>query len=425
MQLISLNIVKHQHDMVKSQLKRKHNLPRVKDNVKQATIDIFPPDQGIAFLNELNYHPRPVFQSYNAYNEHLLNLNAKFYANNNAPEFVLFKLAPIDNRFPLMEDSQVLKILARDYRPLLTEKGYTLLQRDPRGSGLVINTTQPLLQKTITFDETVNIQDLSSKNLTLKLNIQSSLLGKATKFLLKAPEVVLNMTTVNNKPLRYRIIPSMVNTDFMFNPLVRNENEWKNWSEKKYLPRIANFNISLKPLFGFNSKQLQVLFKPEIMVEVKENNITPQMSKQAILYSSFSAVPHTVVSPTPPAINIISENDKEVITIQAPSEMRFHITPGRHAFSCKFGVLKKAYSGTNPTDGIEFSASLTTKDSKQESLIFKRFLNPVQVEDDKNVQKWVSVFTMRIPYTLVLRTNPGPANDNAHDYGFWQSVTID
>jgi hypothetical protein len=273
--LNSLTTFKAGRDAAVAQLQREYALPNIQATVKQATVDVFPPEIAVALLNGLNYHPRPIFQSYSAYNDKLLALNAKFYTGTQAPEFVLFKITPIDGRFPLAEDSQVLRILLRDYQPVLVEKGYVLLKRNPRGSGLVVNTKKPLLTQTVKFGENVDISHLSDKNLTLSLDIRKSLLGRFTKLFFKLPEVYFAIQTTDGASFTYRIIPNVVKSDFIFNPLILNESDWLAWHDGKPTKRIANFRVLLNPQWSLESKQLECLFQPEVVVRVSENEVTP------------------------------------------------------------------------------------------------------------------------------------------------------
>src|SRR5207302_10303487 len=103
-------------------------LPRERKIVGQSTVDVFGQEQFYAVFNGLNYHPRPVFQSYMAYNRTLARLNEDFYLSTLAPEFVLFELNPIDRKFPPLEDSQVLLHLLINYQLAESEGPFLLLR---------------------------------------------------------------------------------------------------------------------------------------------------------------------------------------------------------------------------------------------------------------------------------------------------------
>ncbi len=60
-------------------------LPTIRGLIGQASVDVFGHAQAIAFFNDLNYQPRPVFQSYAAYNPHLMQLNNQCYQSVSVP----------------------------------------------------------------------------------------------------------------------------------------------------------------------------------------------------------------------------------------------------------------------------------------------------------------------------------------------------
>jgi len=418
--LSSLTTVKAGRDAEVAKLQRDYALPNIQTAVKQATVDVFPPEIAVGLLNGLNYHPRPVYQSHATNTEKLLDLNAQFYASDKAPEFVLFKIGPIDGRFPLTEDSQVLRILLRDYQPVLVEKGWVLLKRHPRGSGLVVNTKEPLLTKTVKFGENLDISHLSDKSLLLSLDIRKSLLGRFTKLFFKLPEVSLVIQTTDGAISAYRIIPSVVKSDFIFNPLILNEREWLAWHTGLPTQRIANFRVMLKPQWSLSSESLEQLFQSEITVRVSENEITPYpIEATNMFYPAFSVAPYAISS----TVENKSENGQEVLMVHAPGEMRFHVEPGNHKLTCEFGILVGAYTNTQyPTDGVEFSVSLI--ENNQESVLFKRLLQPLQVAGDRGIQKCEAAFEVKATGDLVLRTHPGPAGNTASDWSFWRAVKI-
>jgi hypothetical protein len=104
-------------------------LPEIRKIVGDSTVDVFGQDQVYALFNDLNYHPRPVFQSYMAYNNRLMGLNEEFYLSKAAPDYVLFELSAVDRKFPPLEDAWVLRYLLMNYEPAFLEKHFQLLHR--------------------------------------------------------------------------------------------------------------------------------------------------------------------------------------------------------------------------------------------------------------------------------------------------------
>ncbi len=208
--------------------KQQYDLPNIRKSVGQSTVDIFSWEQGVLFLNELNWHPRPVFQSYTAYTPSLIATNGDFYASDKAPEFVILKLQAIDRQFPLMNDAEAIKIVLRDYQPVLSEKGYLLLKRKPRGQGFV-SKGERLLTRQIKIDELLDIRLMSHKSLLLSLDIRKSLLGHLYTLLYRLPEVYLEIVATDGTKMSYRVIPKMTTSGFVINPLIRNQAQLIGW----------------------------------------------------------------------------------------------------------------------------------------------------------------------------------------------------
>lgn len=76
-----------------------HDLPEIRARVGGATVDLLGSENGLIFLNRLNYAPRPVIQGYSAYTALLVRHNRDFLLSPRAPEFLLVRYATIDHRF--------------------------------------------------------------------------------------------------------------------------------------------------------------------------------------------------------------------------------------------------------------------------------------------------------------------------------------
>ena len=422
--LINLPDFKANQDRIVSNLKQQYNLPKIREQVGRATVDIFSWEQGVLFLNGLNWHPRPVFQSYVAFTPSLITINGDFYANEQAPEFVIFKLQTIDGQFPLMNDNEALKILLRDYQPVLSEKGYLLLKRVPRGQGRV-STGETLLKQEIKIDEPVDIRYLSHQPLLLSLDIRKSWLGHLASLLYKLPLLSLEIEATDGTKMSYRIIPGMTQSGFVINPLILNQADLVGWYTDSALKRVATLRVVVKP-----EPWLQYFFNSNVVLKISEYKVTPypvddtfKQNLRVGLYPMFHSVPYQVSSPSHKA----SEDGQPVLMVHALGEMRFRVSAGKHTLTGKFGILKGAYSAENkyPTDGVEFSA-LIQGEKSQERILFKRFLNPHIVEPDRGLQNLPTIsFEIEQNAELVLRTHPGAANNPQCDWSFWNAVRIE
>ena len=77
----------------KLEAQRAHaQLPNLSAAIGRSTVDVFGQNSAYALFNDLNYRPRPVFQSYAVFNAPLMEINDRAFAADAAPAFVLFNL---------------------------------------------------------------------------------------------------------------------------------------------------------------------------------------------------------------------------------------------------------------------------------------------------------------------------------------------
>jgi hypothetical protein len=196
-------------------------LPRIKAALHGAPVDMISYELGTVFLNELTWHPRPVFQSYSAFTPALLAANARFIEQAQAPEYVIFKLQTLDDRPPTLDDGALLLKLFRTYRPILAEKTYLLFQRRPDRAGPV--SCAPAVRRTrvIRFNEEVPLDDRGSTPEKITLQVRYSAWGKLLNGLYKPSPLFLQVRTATGQDVTYRLIPGMARTGFLINPLLR------------------------------------------------------------------------------------------------------------------------------------------------------------------------------------------------------------
>jgi hypothetical protein len=209
--------------------KKASQLPRVQKQVGTAAVDVLTEHQGVLFVNELNYRPRPVLQSSCAYTSYLLRANAEFLRSQNAPEFLLLYWYSIDGRLPTMEDSQALQVILASYAPVLVEAmsavpdaPFLLLKRRATAPEKATGPGDVLLERTVRFDERIDIEKSAATYQTLALQIRYSLWGKVRSFFYKPPPVFIHLKTTSSESVTYRLIPAMTEDSFLINPFVGN-----------------------------------------------------------------------------------------------------------------------------------------------------------------------------------------------------------
>jgi hypothetical protein len=93
---------------------------RIIDRINDKSVDIIPTDISYIYFNDLNYSPRPSMQSYASYSGRLDGINAKKYASDNAPDFIMYAIGSIDNRHPFWDESKTKMVMLANYQVIDT-----------------------------------------------------------------------------------------------------------------------------------------------------------------------------------------------------------------------------------------------------------------------------------------------------------------
>gem|GEM_PF-856734 len=440
------------YNALTDQLKKQYDLPKIREEVTQAPVDMFSPQQGIVFLNGLNYQPRPLFQGYSAYTQSLLNKNAEFYNNpRQAPEFVLFDIDSLDHRFPTSEDSQTLKVILRDYQALFMEKGWLLLKRHPReDSALTLGPREAdgskkmsavSLTTTVQLGERVDLTDLSSKSLLLSLEIQPSWRGRLSKWLFQLPPLFLEVETTTGRFITFRLLPSLASSEFWLNPLLLDQIDWLNWYLGKSLTQVAAIRVIAPPRW-------QRLWQSTVSVKITESLMTPypmaetihQTLQENLIRLAMDSIP-TAVS-TPNRLVLVSSKPeagtKKIVAkevekpavwiVECPGEMSFPVMAGNYQLAGQFGILPESYDQveatvTTTTGEVQFSAYFIDA-TGQELPIFNKILRPWQIIEDRQKINFDFSFQLTSAGTIVLRTRAIPVETTLGQWVFWSGVQL-
>lgn len=194
-------------------------LPGLADRVGRAGIDMFGSEQTAVLFSGLNYHPRPVFQSYAAYSASLMEWNDEFYLSLNAPEYVLFRLSGLDRKFPPLADSRALRNLLINYQPTATDGTFLLLNQRHRVRADLKLISQGALEP----GEKLRFSEFSDLDLWVAFDLQPTLPGRARAFLYQPPIVRLVLwygSADKPKVRRFRAPATMLAAGFLISPLL-------------------------------------------------------------------------------------------------------------------------------------------------------------------------------------------------------------
>jgi hypothetical protein len=218
-------------------------LPHISRRVGTETIDVFGQSQTYGVFNDLNYHPRPVFQSYEAYNRRLMELNEQFYLSPAAPAFVLFRLEPIDHKFPPLEDAYVLRDLLCNYAPIEDEKNFLLLRRrsDQRPALTLLQAGE------VPWDGQISLGRSATTNLWLEIFVEPTIQGRARQILYKAPKPRIKVWLAGrDKALAYPAPAPMLAAGFLASPLLLDNQDLKKFQESGEATRPTSYGVEIR-----------------------------------------------------------------------------------------------------------------------------------------------------------------------------------
>lgn len=186
------------------------------------TTDIYPYDQSYLIASGNTWDPRPVIQSYSAYTESLAKINEAHLLGHQAPDNLLFKIAPLDGRFPSLDDGISWPVILNEYDPVALKDGMVYLAKraDRRGAN-VVNMSSGVHR----LGETVPLPQ-SSYPLLAEIDISPTLIGRLASLFYKPDKLDVIIDTEDGMRKTYRIIAGMARSGFVISPLVENTEDF-------------------------------------------------------------------------------------------------------------------------------------------------------------------------------------------------------
>lgn len=279
-------------------------LPRIRKLVARAPVDVFGQDQLYAIINDLNYRPRPIFQSYMAYNTALARMNEQFYFSKAAPEYVLFRLTPVDRRYAPLEDGAVLRDLLINYEPVEGENQFLLLRQK-------VARTVPKLtllrEGTVKPGEPILLNESGEADLWLQVTVKPNLLGRARQFFFKPTNVRLAMWRKSSKEGAswFRAPTPMLAAGFVASPMLANTDDALNLYADSAIARPYACSIELG---ASNERFWQETIAYRIYkIENRLGRSARESLPRLLTYAGFQTIPAEIVSPSNAFVHVESK----------------------------------------------------------------------------------------------------------------------
>lgn len=194
------------------------------------------PFRAAAVVRAPRYSPRPVLQSYLAYDERLSRLDAAHLRTSGA-ELLLFEVAPLDRKLPTLEDPLYWVEILRHYEVAEERGEVLLLRRNDRPRELQ---TRSLLRTRMSANTSYRIP--AGGCLRAFIDVELTPLGRIVSLLYKVPPVTLELTTAQGRS-QSRLIRASASAGFILSPLVRSEASLKELMADCSGQRVSSIRI--------------------------------------------------------------------------------------------------------------------------------------------------------------------------------------
>jgi hypothetical protein len=392
-------------------------LPKVAARVGQETIDMQGFHQGLLLLAQMNWTPRPAFQSYITFTPWLQQQNADFLAGPRAPRYLLARVETIDERWPMMDDALALEEISRRYAPLFMERDYLLLERrsEPRPQAQ----REVVLDRSLKFGEELVLPSAApgcAQVLTLELEYTP--LGRLVRLLDSTPELRMRLKREDGAVLNNRIVPATMRSRVLIDPLVAVPGDWLRWMLGRKLERCKSLTVDaprgapwmMMPEFRVHLESVRDLQPPEATA----------VAMRDWMDDTFDPRPDENLTPLQPIRTQVGERD--VAVVHAPSRFVWRLVPGRYKLTGWYGMLPDTWEH-DQIDGADFVVSTKT-DKGRETTLLSRSFRPAQTEAEHEMQRMELEFAQGERGRLLLTTNVGPGRNSACDWCFWSDVKL-
>ena len=229
--------------------------------VLPGTTDLYSLRQSRLFASGNSWNPRPVFQSYSAYTDFLIEENKNHLLGGRAPDNLFFKIEAIDDRIPSLDDGASWPTILSSYEPVALNHDYLVLKKRAFRREL-----QESILPTSTYNlgSTVALPD-NDGLIFAKFNIRKTFLGKITETLFRSNHLEILIQLQNGRKFHYMVLPEIARSGFLLSPLIKDhEDFYCLYSSQESLEsnRVKSFSIRALKWPFFWEKTYDVTFIP-------------------------------------------------------------------------------------------------------------------------------------------------------------------
>jgi hypothetical protein len=234
----------------------------VLDIIGDKTVDLIPNETSEIYLNKLNYNPRPVIQSYQAYNAYLDRKNQEKYLSATAPDFVIFGIESTDNKYAIGDETLTLLALLQRYEPIKIWNNRLLLKKKEQTKTLKLvkqSSTTWEMGKRFPLNSVIKADSSNQKLLSIiKVKTTYNWFGKLLNFLFQPPHLNMEIATSKGEKTIYRTVPILLNKGLIVNAKIDDVSAIKQFFETGLVEnkniQSVKFDEILRRKAGFDKK---------------------------------------------------------------------------------------------------------------------------------------------------------------------------
>jgi hypothetical protein len=204
--------LRQQFEDARAKIRRDNPLPSVDGGA-----DIYPCRQDILLASGLQWSPRPIMQSYSAYEPKLVDINAGHLSGNSAPRHIFFDVCPIDYRLATLEDGKSWPLLLTRYHLIGRTGRFLVLDRNSD----VSNGTEmeDIATSTQRLDHPFNLPQVGEP-VWAEVDVKPTLLGRIFVALFKQPQLHILFRYADGRTESFRYVAATGRSGFIISPII-------------------------------------------------------------------------------------------------------------------------------------------------------------------------------------------------------------
>ncbi|MHA4808696.1 hypothetical protein ACX0G9_11350 [Flavitalea flava] len=254
-----------------------YNNNELKTIIGSHSVDVIPIEVSKVYFNGLHYNPRPVIQSYSAYTQYLDSLNYEKYMSPNAPDYILFTMYGMDNRFAFFDESKTKLALLNHYRIAGNTNGYLLLRKRPAPREMVNvgNDTEfsAKLGQEITIKKS---DDLQYSRVYVKYNFW----GWLQSILFRSPGLTITFTLENGEISTFKAVKPILKGGVLLNKFIDTDQDFQMLmqSDGRLNTNVKKIKIESDPINSGFIREIKIVtsyykFDTKSISEIHEDSL--------------------------------------------------------------------------------------------------------------------------------------------------------